>query len=95
MLAELKIILILILVILNIFSFILMLDDKKRAREDDRRISEGDLLFASICFGALGIWAGMFVARHKTRKLIFIVGVPLALLQNLLAIYFLYINFLQ
>lgn len=83
---------VIIFLAINIFSFLLMLDDKKRARQDDRRISEGDLLFAAICFGALGIWIGMFVARHKTQKLIFILGVPLAFLQNLAIVYLLYLN---
>jgi uncharacterized membrane protein YsdA (DUF1294 family) len=85
----------LIFVAINIFSFFLMLDDKKRARKEDRRISEGNLLFFAICFGALGIWLGMFVARHKTQKIIFILGVPLALLQNMLVCYFLYMQFLK
>lgn len=70
-----------------------MLDDKTRSRKNNRRVSEGALFFCAICFGALGIFIGMFVARHKTLKLMFIVGVPLALAQNLLVIYFLYLNF--
>jgi uncharacterized membrane protein YsdA (DUF1294 family) len=77
---------------INFFSFFLMLDDKKRARQEDMRISEGKLLFAAICFGALGIWLGMFVAHHKTQKMIFFIGVPLALLQNLSVVYLVYMN---
>lgn len=86
-------ILITIFLSINIFSFVLMLNDKTRSRKNDRRISEGVLLFCAICFGALGIFAGMFAFRHKTLKLMFVVGVPLALAQNLLVIYFLYLNF--
>jgi uncharacterized membrane protein YsdA (DUF1294 family) len=86
-------ILITIFLSINIFSFFLMLDDKTRSRKNNRRVSEGALFFCAICFGALGIFAGMFVARHKTLKLMFIIGVPLALAQNLLVIYFLYLNF--
>lgn len=85
-----SLLIILVVTLTNIFSFFLMLDDKKRARQEDRRISEGNLLFAAICFGAVGIWAGMFIARHKTQKLIFIIGVPLALLQNAAVLYLLY-----
>jgi uncharacterized membrane protein YsdA (DUF1294 family) len=85
-------ILVTVFLIINIFSFFLMLDDKARSRKNNRRVSEGSLLFCAICFGALGIFVGMFVARHKTLKLMFIVGVPLALAQNLLVIYFLYLN---
>lgn len=92
MLAKLDIIAVLIFIVINTFSFLLMLDDKKRARQEDRRISEGNLLFAAICFGALGIWVGMFVAHHKTQKPIFMLGVPLALLQNLAVILILYLS---
>ncbi|MFA6897162.1 MAG: DUF1294 domain-containing protein [Patescibacteria group bacterium] len=80
-----------IYIIINIFSFSLMLSDKKKSRKDEMRISEGALLFAAICFGALGIWAGMYVSRHKTKKMIFVLGVPLALVQNLAVIYLLYL----
>lgn len=76
--------------IINLISFFLMLDDKKKSRRSLRRTSEGALLFAAICFGAAGIYLGMFVARHKSRKLLFILGVPLALLQNLVCLYFIY-----
>lgn len=75
---------------INIFSFFLMLDDKKKSRLSLRRTSEGVLFFAAICLGAAGILAGMFVARHKTQKLLFLIGVPLALLQNLALLYVLY-----
>ncbi|MDD3006922.1 MAG: DUF1294 domain-containing protein [Candidatus Pacebacteria bacterium] len=76
--------------LINLISFFLMLDDKKKSRGSLRRTSEGALLFAAICFGALGIWAGMYLSRHKTQKIIFIVGVPLALLQNLVCLYSVY-----
>lgn len=76
--------------LVNLYAFFLMLDDKRKARRNQARTSEGDLLFAAICLGALGIYLGMFVARHKTQKLIFLVGVPLALLENLALLYLLY-----
>ncbi len=75
---------------INIFSFFLMLDDKKKSRLSLKRTSEGTLLFAAICFGAAGIFAGMFVARHKTQKPLFLIGAPLALIQNLALLYLIY-----
>lgn len=50
--------------------------DKQRARRHSRRISERTLLFAALA-GPFGALAGMRVFRHKTRKLRFIVAVPL------------------
>jgi uncharacterized membrane protein YsdA (DUF1294 family) len=83
-------ILLVLYALINLCAFSLMLADKKRARQEDRRISEGQLLFAAIALGALGVWAGMYVAHHKTQKLIFILGVPLALVQNLALFYLAY-----
>lgn len=78
-----------IFLITNSFAFVMMLLDKSLARKGHRRVSEGDLFFLSICLGALGILAGMKVARHKTQKYKFIIGVPLALLQNVILLVFL------
>lgn len=85
-----KIILIIISSLINILAFIVMLNDKSRSRHGNQRISEGTLLFLAIAFGALGILSGMFIAHHKTQKMIFILGVPLALLQNVAFIYLAY-----
>jgi len=90
-----KILLIAIFSLINIVAFIVMLDDKSRSRHGKQRISEGALLFIAICFGALGIFSGMFIARHKTQKMIFILGVPLAVLQNISLIYLIYDFILQ
>lgn len=84
------VVLLFMFVLINTFSFFLMMDDKMRSRKNDRRVSEGSLLFCAICFGALGVLAGMFVFRHKTLKMIFIVGVPLSLFQNIAVIYLVY-----
>ena len=80
----------------NICSFFLVLSDKSRSRRGDARVSEASLLFAAICFGALGVWAGMIFARHKTQKMIFVLGVPLIFLQNIALAYLIYeLYFLQ
>jgi len=78
---------------INISSLFLMLDDKKRSRLSLKRTSEGTLLFAAICFGAAGIFAGMLIGRHKTQKPLFLIGVPLALLQNLALLYLVFAEF--
>ncbi len=73
--------------IINLFAFLVMFFDKKRSREKGRRISEGDLFFLAICFGALGVFLGMKFAHHKTRKAKFFIGIPLAFLQNITCIF--------
>jgi uncharacterized membrane protein YsdA (DUF1294 family) len=72
----------LVLGLINLVSFSAMVYDKNLAITGQRRISEGALFFWAIMFGGLGIYLGMFVFRHKTRKWYFYFGIPLLLAQN-------------
>lgn len=68
----------------NLLAFFIMGWDKRRSRRTGaERISEGMLFFMAIAFGALGVFLGMFAFRHKTRRWHFLLGVPLAALENL------------
>ncbi|TVY10527.1 DUF1294 domain-containing protein [Paenibacillus cremeus] len=80
---------ILYLIVINIFSFWTMGDDKSRAKQGKRRVPEKKLFGLSAIGGALGTWLGMRVWRHKTKHTSFILGVPALLLMNIAAIYFL------
>ncbi len=69
---------------LNLAAFVAMGWDKRQARRTGaERISEGLLFFMATAFGALGVFLGMFAFRHKTRTWYFLLGIPLALVQNL------------
>ena len=74
------------LAIINIITFSLYGSDKKRARWDRRRIPEKVLLGLAVIGGSVGAWMGMKVYRHKIRKWKFIIGVPLILILQILAI---------
>jgi uncharacterized membrane protein YsdA (DUF1294 family) len=77
---------------INLFAFILMLADKMKSAQPGReRISEGQLFFLATIFGSLGVYAGMFIFRHKTRKWYFLLGIPLLMLENLAAAYLIYL----
>lgn len=70
---------------INVVAFLVMMMDKMKSRNKQaERISEGALFFMAAVFGSIGVYAGMFVFRHKTRKLTFIIGVPLMMLQNII-----------
>jgi len=73
----------LVLGLINLVSFSTMVYDKNLAITGRRRISEGALFFWAIMFGGLGVYLGMFVFRHKTRKWYFYLGIPLVLVQNI------------
>lgn len=60
----------------NLAVLILYAADKRRARSHLRRISERTLLLAAFVAPA-GALAGMSIFHHKTRKLRFVVAVPL------------------
>ena len=64
------------LIIINIFTLIVYGLDKGRARSKKWRISEKTLLLLSLAGGSAGALAAMLLFRHKTRKLKFVVGVP-------------------
>jgi uncharacterized membrane protein YsdA (DUF1294 family) len=75
----------------NLIAFFIMLADKIRSTKPGaERISEGMLFFLAAAFGSIGVYAGMFVFRHKTRKWYFLIGIPLLIAQNAAAIYLVY-----
>ncbi|MFO0694272.1 MAG: DUF1294 domain-containing protein [Polyangiales bacterium] len=56
--------------------------DKRQARLDRRRVPERTLMTLAAAFGAIGALVGMRLARHKTRKPLFSVGVPVLVLAQ-------------
>ena len=70
------------LALTNLYAFILMGIDKRKAIKDVHRISEKALLTACGLFAAPGGLIGMHVFHHKTRKLKFKLGVPLMLIAQ-------------
>jgi len=75
------------LVVMNVIAFVLMADDKRRARQGAWRIPEKTLFLATGLFGGLGGTLGMFMLRHKTKHWYFRLGFPaLLVLQVVLLV---------
>ncbi len=72
------------MLIMSIIGFITMGIDKRRAIKRGWRIPERTLLLIAFIGGALGSFLGMHLFRHKTKKIKFIVLIPIALLLNIL-----------
>lgn len=70
----------------NLFTFLQMGMDKRKAVKERQRISEKTLLLSAFFMGAVGSGAGMLVFHHKTKKWKFRILVPLALAVNLTVI---------
>lgn len=81
-----------ILVLINLLAFLVMFIDKRKAKRhiDSERIPEGVLFFLAGTFGSAGIFAGMMLLRHKTRKWYFVFGLPIIAAQNLTTLYAVY-----
>lgn len=78
------------LVLVNAGAFVLMRVDKRKAKRGAFRIPEATLIAVAILGGSIGAIAGMYLFRHKTRHLKFIVGLPLILLLQLAGILLFY-----
>ena len=64
---------------MNIFGFVLMGIDKRRAIRHEWRIPEKTFFLVSLLAGSVGTLAGMYVFRHKTRHGSFVIGIPVIL----------------
>ncbi len=79
---------ILYFLIINIVGFLIMFIDKRKAKKGAWRIPEKTLFLITVLGGGIGTTAGMYVFRHKTQKLQFVIGFPfITILEIILAIY--------
>lgn len=72
------------LIIINAAGFLLMLADKLKAKRGVWRIPEATLMAIAAMGGSLGLLAGMYCFRHKTRHIKFTLGIPLILIAQIL-----------
>lgn len=71
----------------NVLLFLLMAYDKRKAKKREWRIPEKTLLLLAFLGGAPGGIGGMLAWRHKTKKILFVILYPLALLIHLFVLY--------
>ena len=72
----------------NMVVFFLYGIDKSRAQKGAQRIQESVLIVTSLLMGGLGAMFGMVVFNHKTSKPKFRFWVPLAVILNLVVLFF-------
>lgn len=75
------------LLIINAVGALAMLVDKIKAKKKLWRIPEATLMTIAAIGGSIGVLAGMYLFRHKTRHAKFYIGVPLILVIQLAALY--------
>lgn len=80
--------LIAICVAVNLLAFVMVgYDKRKSVVGNSERMPEGMMFFLASMFGAVGVFAGMQVFRHKTRKWYFQIGIPMLVIQNAATLY--------
>ena len=77
------------LLIINMISLAAMGIDKRRALQKKWRIRERTLFLLAFIGGSIGILAGMYLFRHKTKHLIFVIGIPVIICLQI-AVFFIF-----
>ncbi len=75
------------LILANLFGLFIMKLDKGYAKKHHRRIPEKTLLLTAAVGGIFGIWGGMYLFHHKTKKPKFYVGVPAIFVAQLILVF--------
>ena len=83
-------ILIIYFVGINLVTFLLYGVDKWKARKGRWRIPEDSLIWLAVAGGSIGALIAMWLFRHKTRHLKFILGIPAILLLQALLVFWLF-----
>lgn len=68
---------------INLIGYLVIYEDKKRAKKHQWRIPEATLLGISLLGGSIGTYAGMNKFRHKTKHPKFTLGVPIIIILQL------------
>ena len=64
------------LIIINLIAFLAMYIDKRRAKYGKWRIKEHTLFILAFLGGSIGAIVGIYIFRHKTKKMRFVIGFP-------------------
>lgn len=78
------------LIVINFIGFLSMLLDKRRARKNLWRIPEKTLFLVALLGGSTGSILGMHLFHHKTKHWYFLWGMPVLLICQLAAAYFIF-----
>lgn len=84
--------LLLYLLIVNLFSAILTVVDKKRAEKNKWRISENSLIFTAVLGGAVAEYITMKVIHHKTLHKKFMTGLPVIIVFQFILIIYIFLK---
>ena len=74
------------LAVISLFAIIITAVDKRKARRGDWRVSEAALMTVSALGGSVAMLVTMLVIRHKTKHIKFMLGIPIFILFQVIAV---------
>lgn len=79
-----------VLAFINFVAFFMVMADKKRSLGHEERFPEVYFFVMAIFFTSLGVFLGLFVFRHKIRKLYFPLGIGFLLIQQIFLLLYIF-----
>ena len=70
--------------VISVTALVITIVDKYKAVHHKWRISEAALLIVAALGGGAAMYTTMLIIRHKTRKLKFMLGIPLIIVVELI-----------
>ena len=80
------------LLAVNLAGLLLCGVDKRRAKRKRWRIPERSFFLTALLGGGPGVWAGMYLFRHKTKHWYFVWGMPAIIVCQVLLLIFIIKN---
>ena len=74
------------LAVISLVSVVITIHDKLSAKRSKRRVPERTLIMLSLVGGSAAMYMTMQLIRHKTRHAKFMIGIPLIMLLQLVAV---------
>lgn len=74
------------LAVISLVSVVITIHDKLSAKRSKRRVPERTLIMLSLVGGSAAMYVTMQLIRHKTRHAKFMIGIPLIMLLQLVAV---------
>ena len=80
------------IILINIIGCFIMLIDKKKAENGKWRIQEKTIFMVTILGGGIGTILGMYIFRHKTKKLQFTIGLPVITILEIIGFVYYFVH---
>ena len=75
------------LILINLFAVYITAHDKRAAEKKRWRVKERALMMVAILGGAPAMYLTMLIIRHKTRKPLFMIGIPVIFVLELVIVF--------